>query len=305
MSSPEQQQLGAYLGGPKEIAKSLRAKGNRKAALGVLRAGVGKKAPRGVRVKTRSPTSSQSSRYGSVQSGNAVIGAGGRGVYGFVNKRTGMVWSPNTQSWVPPPGPSMSAQIQQALENTASSIRKPFKPDRARRARMTRSIQSALSYDPAFGRKVRNLQANINKLEVELKAANNAGNQSTVSSKRRNINSKTNEIVDLVNAESNRLNKIYKNLGINFNKTPKNKLKSEPGALRRMINRILGTAPKVSFTSSRGPSTRSLAGIAAASARRAQGRLPNYGGAPGTGSATAARAGVSRTGLPIPLPPPQ
>ena len=298
-------EVGAYLGGPKEIAKSLRAKGNRKGALGVLRAGVGKKAPRGVRVKTRSPTSSQSSQHGSVYSGNAVIGAGGRGVYGFVNKRTGMVWSPNTRSWVAAPGLSMSARIQKTLKNTASSIRRPFKPDRARRASMTRSIQSALSYDSAFGRKVRNLQANINKLEVELKAANRAGNQSTVTRKRRNINSKTNEIIELVSVESNRLNKIYKNMGIKFNKTPKNKLQSEPGALRRMINRILGTAPKVSFTSRRGPSTRSLAGIAAANARRTQGRFPNYGGTPGTGSATASRAGVSRTGIPIPLPPPQ
>jgi hypothetical protein len=304
MSSPEQQQLGAYLGGPKETAKSLRAKGNRKAALGVLRAGVGKKPPIGVRVKTRSPTSSQSSKYGSVQLGNVVFGEGGGGALGFVDPTTGMLRNPNNPSWVQAPVPSMSARMQNALKNTASSIiKRPFRRGRARRASMTRSIQSALSYDPAFGRKVRNLQANINKLDVELQAANSAGNQNTVSRKRRTINSKTNEIVELVNAESNRLHKIYKNLGINFNKTPKNKLKSEPGALRRMINRILGTAPKVSFTSSRGPSTRSLAGRAAANAHRAQARLPNYGGRPGTGSATLARAGVPRTGTPIPLGP--
>jgi len=299
MSSPpeEQLQLGPYLGGSKNFAKSLSAKGNRNAAMGVLIASAGRNAPRGVRVKMGSPTSSQSSQFGSVQSGNAVMGARG-GVRGFVNKRTGMLRNPNTRSWVRAPDPSTLDE----LKSTATSIvTKPYKKRRANIKSKARRVQSALSYDPAFGRKVRNLQENINKLEAQLKAANSAGNTAVVSKRRQNINSKTNEIVDLVNAESNRLSKIYKNLGINFNKTPKNKLKSEPGALRRMITRILGTAPKVSFTSSRGPSTRSLAGRAAASARRAQARLPKYGGKSGTARWTAARPNERSEGTAIPL----
>lgn len=300
MSSPGKQ-LGPYLGDYKSIAKSLRKKGKRNAALGVLSAGVGKKPPRGVRVKTISPTSSRSSQYGSVQSGNAVIGPAG--VYGFFNKRTGMVWSPNTRSWVPPPPPSMSAQILNAFKSTAESVRRRLKPDKSKQMSMARSIQSELSYDPAFGKKVRNLQNKIKKLENELKVANEAGDPPLVSRKRKQINNSKTDIIDLVNAESKRLSNVYKKLKLTFNTTPKNKLRSDPGALERMINKIMGTIPKVTFTKRRGPSTKTPAGIAAASARRFQSSLPNYGNLRGTGSATAARAGVRARGNKRPIIP--
>lgn len=302
MSNPQNLQLGPYLGGAEETAKSLKKKGNKKSALGIMRATRTPK--RGLRRKTQSPTTSQNSQYGSVYSGNAVMGTSG-GVRGFVNATTGMVWDPNSKTWVNAPSPSktVSSRVQKALSNTASSILKPFKPDRARRVSKVRSIQSALSYDPKFGKRVRNLQENITRLENELQQANRNGNQGLVRQKRVNINRRTEEIVNLVNKESQRLQDVYKNLGTNFNTTPKNKLKKEPGALRRMINKILGTQAKVSFSVNRGPSERSLAGIAGASARRARGRLPAYGGRRGT--ASIARAGGRRTGLPILLPPPQ
>lgn len=268
--------LGPYLGGQKSIAKSLRKQGKPANALRVL-TGV-KKPPRGVRVKTRSPTSSQSSQYGSVLSGDAVMGTGNMGVYGFVNKTTGMVWDPVGKTWVSAPKPSMTARAKKMIENTASSVMKPFKPDRSARASVARKAQTVLSYDRKFGKRVKNLQDEINKLEKDLKVANSSGNQNTVMRKRASINRKTSEMVNLVNSESDRLNKVYKNLGINFDKTPKNKLRTEPGALRRMINKILGTTTKVSFTATRGPSVRSQAGRAAASARRARGGLPEYGG---------------------------
>jgi len=294
MSSRELQ-VGPYLGRNKFL-KSLGIKKPR-----------GKKPPRGVRVKTISPTSSQSSQYGSVQSGNAVIGAGGKGVYGFVNKRTGMVWSPNTQSWVPPPGPSMSAQILNAVKSTAESAFKPLKKlNRRRKSKqmsMARRIQSELSYDPAFGKKVRNLQNKIKKLENELKVANEAGDPPLVSRKRNQINKSKTKIIDLVNAESKRLSNAYKTHRLSFNTTPKNKLRNEPGALKRMINKIMGTIPKVTFTKERGPSTKTPAGIAAASARRFQSSLPNYGNLRGTGSATAARAGERARGTRRPIIP--
>jgi len=293
--------LGPYLGDYKSIAKSLRKKGKGKAALGVLSAGVGKKPPRGVRVKTISPTSSRSSQYGSVQSGNAVIGPAG--VYGFVNMMTGMVWSPNTRSWVRPPPPSMSARLRKELKSTADSVLRRFKPDKSKQMSMARRIQSALSYDTAFGEKVRNLQNKIKKLENELKVANEAGDPPLVSRKRKQINNSKTKIIDLVNAESKRLSNAYKTHRLSFNTTPKNKLRNEPGALKRMINKIMGTIPKVTFTKERGPSTKTPAGIAAASARRFQSSLPNYGNLRGTGSATAARAGERARGTRRPIIP--
>ena len=302
MSSPDQQ-VGPYLGGTKNFAKSLK-KRNPKGALGLLKsAGVGKNPPRGVRIKTKSPTSSQSSQYGSEYSGNVVFG-GVKGMRGIVNKRTGMVWSPNTQSWVPSPGPSMSDRIKTAIESTAESLFRPFKPRQSKKKSMARSIQAALSYDPTFGKKVRNLQKTINTLEDELKAANKIGRQNLVTNRRRKIKKSTTEIIDLVNAESKRLSNVYKNLGINFNTTPKKDLVENRSALKRMINKIMGTTPDVSFTKKRGPSTKTLGGIASASARRYQSRLPNYKNLPGTGSATAARAVANRTGPPIILGPP-
>ncbi len=269
-------------------------------------AGTTRTLPPGVRRKLASPTASQNSRYSELYLGNAVAGANGP-VIGFVNATTGMVWDPYSKTWVngPQEANTGTSGTTGVLSRAANSLARIVKSGRARKVSKARKAQSALSYSPKFGKRVRSIQENINKLETELKQANNAGNRGLVRQKRLNINRRTEEIVNLVNEESKRLQDVYKNLGINFKTTPKNELKNKPGALKRMINRIFGTKAKVSFSASRGPSERSLAGIAGAGARRARGRLPNYGGRRGTGSASAARVGVGRKGLPILLPPPQ
>ena len=306
-SNKNETALVLYKGGvQKGIARSL-ARTDRNAAQKYLENVYGRKAQPGVGVKRKSSSSpkknnsNEESQYSNYL-GPAVIGGAKGTVYGYVNEYTGMVWDPVSKTWVKIPSRPLTNRTYNALKTTAQSVFKPSKKAKVNNAYSARSIQSALSYDPKVGKQIGSLQKKIKELENVVKVAMNNDDPALASRKRKEIDKLMDKIVELVSAESNRLNKVYKNLGINFNKTPaKNVLRTNPGVLSQTLSRIFGTKPNVSLSNfiQYFPSP---AAFAAVTARRGLGTTPNYGGMRGTGSATAARATMNRRGTPIPLP---